>query len=164
MSNNIAERRMDTGFQGSIPILKITMTCELCEQAGGELLWQNSRCRIVLVDDADYLGFCRVIWQNHVREMTDLSNKERAHFMSIVFIVEESLREIMQPDKMNLASLGNMTPHLHWHVIPRFSDDKHFPNPIWGVVTRTDVGGRDRAVIISELASLLARKLEQVIE
>ena len=29
-----------------------------------------------------------------------------------------------------------MTPHLHWHVIPRFKDDKHFPNPIWGVALR----------------------------
>jgi diadenosine tetraphosphate (Ap4A) HIT family hydrolase len=140
------------------------MICELCETIGGELLWQNARCRIVLVNDADYPGFCRVIWQNHVREMTDLSSADRAHFMSVVFIVEETLREIMRPDKINLASLGNMTPHLHWHVIPRFNDDKHFPNPIWGAVTRSDGVGRDRAVIISELASLLARKLERVTE
>ena len=140
------------------------MICDLCEQTGGELLWQNARCRIVLVDDADYPGFCRVIWQNHVREMTDLSSEDRAHFMSVVFIVEEALREIMNPDKMNLASLGNMTPHLHWHVIPRFSDDKHFPNPIWAKVTRSDAVRRDGAVIISELASMLARKLGQVTE
>jgi diadenosine tetraphosphate (Ap4A) HIT family hydrolase len=140
------------------------MICELCEQTGGELLWQNSSCRIVLVNDADYPDFCRVIWQNHVREMTDLSSADRAHFMSVVFIVEETLREIMNPHKINLASLGNQTPHLHWHVIPRFSDDKHFPNPIWGAVTRSKAVGRDRAVIISELASLLARKLERVTE
>jgi diadenosine tetraphosphate (Ap4A) HIT family hydrolase len=140
------------------------MTCELCEQTGGELLWQNSHCRIVLVDDADYPGFCRVIWQNHVREMTDLSSADRAHFMYVVFIVEQTLREIMNPEKINLASLGNMTPHLHWHVIPRFSDDRHFPNPIWGAVTRSDTVRHDRAVILSELASLLARKLEQVTE
>jgi diadenosine tetraphosphate (Ap4A) HIT family hydrolase len=42
----------------------------------------------------------------------------------------------MKPDKINLASLGNMTPHLHWHVIPRFVDDKHFPAPIWATPTR----------------------------
>ena len=140
------------------------MICDLCEQTGGELLWQNSRCRIVLVNDADYPGFCQVIWQNHVREMTDLSSEDGAHFMSVVFIVEEALREIMNPDKMNLASLGNMTPHLHWHVIPRFSDDRHFPNPIWGAVTRSDVVRRDRTVIISELASVLAHKLGRVTE
>jgi diadenosine tetraphosphate (Ap4A) HIT family hydrolase len=43
---------------------------------------------------------------------------------------------VMHPDKINLASLGNMTPHLHWHVIPRFKQDKHFPQPIWGVPQR----------------------------
>ena len=112
------------------------MTCEFCEQTGGRLLWQNERCRIVLVEDPDYPGFCRVIWKHHVREMTDLSKRDRAHFMSIVFATEESLRATMQPDKINLASLGNMTPHLHWHVIPRVVDDKHFPGPIWGPVTR----------------------------
>ena len=112
------------------------MSCELCAQNGGELLWQDDRCRVVLVDDADYPGFCRVIWQSHVREMTDLPAVDRAHFMSIVFAVEETLREILKPDKINLASLGNVTPHLHWHVIPRFVDDKHFPAPIWGEAKR----------------------------
>ncbi|MDQ3260028.1 MAG: HIT family protein [Pseudomonadota bacterium] len=100
------------------------------------MLWQDQRCRVVLVGDPDYAGFSRVIWQNHVREMTDLSREDRTHFMSIVFAVEETLRQIMQPDKINLASLGNVTPHLHWHVIPRFVGDKHFPGPIWGHVMR----------------------------
>ncbi len=117
------------------------MTCEFCDQTGGELLWRDNRCRVVLVDDPDYTGFCRVIWQNHIREMTDLSNDDRVHFMSVVFTVESALRKILRPEKINLASLGNMTPHLHWHVIPRFADDKHFPNPIWGA-TRGDVSVR----------------------
>jgi diadenosine tetraphosphate (Ap4A) HIT family hydrolase len=51
------------------------MSCELCEQSGGEVLWQDERCRIVLVDDPNYAGFCRVIWQQHVREMTDLAKR-----------------------------------------------------------------------------------------
>jgi diadenosine tetraphosphate (Ap4A) HIT family hydrolase len=112
------------------------MSCELCDQNGGELLWHDEHCRVVYIDDPDYPGFCRVIWQSHVREMTDLSSAERGHLMSIVFVVEETLRELMKPDKINLASLGNMTPHLHWHVIPRFVDDKHFPAPIWAAPAR----------------------------
>ena len=110
--------------------------CELCEQVGGTLLWQDETCRVVLVADADYPGFCRVIWKQHVREMTDLSAAEREHFMATVFAVEAAVREVMHPDKINLASLGNMTPHLHWHVIPRYTHDKHFPQPIWGTAQR----------------------------
>ena len=112
------------------------MRCELCETTGETLLWRGELCRVVLIEDADYPGFCRVIWNRHTKEMTDLNKDEQQAFMSVVFVVESVLREIMQPDKINLASLGNMTPHLHWHVIPRYALDKHFPNPIWGTPQR----------------------------
>ena len=108
------------------------MDCELCETTGGELIWQDDFCRIVHVEDAHYAGFCRVILNHHVKEMTDLSETERSRLMNTVFAVEAGMRETIRPDKINLASLGNMTPHVHWHVIPRFRNDRHFPNPIWG--------------------------------
>lgn len=108
------------------------MDCELCDTTGGELLWQDDFCRIVLVPDAHYAGFCRVILNRHIKEMTDLSEAERSRLMNTVFAVEAGVRETIRPDKINLASLGNMTPHVHWHVIPRFEGDRHFPNPIWG--------------------------------
>lgn len=111
--------------------------CELCEQPGGEVLHRDEKFRVVLVDDAQYPGFCRVIWNSHFREMTDLALADRALFMQAVWQVEAAVREIMQPDKMNIASLGNVVPHLHWHVIPRYSDDAHFPGPIWAQVQRT---------------------------
>ena len=112
------------------------MTCELCDSDGGALIWRDEQCRVVLVPDPDYPGFCRAIWNAHVSEMTDLSEPERAHFLRVVFAVEAALRELLRPQKINLASLGNQTPHLHWHVIPRFSGDPHFPNPIWGARLR----------------------------
>lgn len=108
------------------------MKCELCEKDGGEILWFDGLCRVVLVDDADYPGFCRVILGKHVSEMSDLPESERQALMRVVFAVEAALRKTLEPEKINLASLGNVTPHLHWHVIPRFLDDRHFPNPIWG--------------------------------
>jgi diadenosine tetraphosphate (Ap4A) HIT family hydrolase len=42
----------------------------------------------------------------------------------------------VQPDKVNLASLGNVVPHLHWHVVPRWTDDSHYPAPIWSAAAR----------------------------
>ncbi len=111
-------------------------TCELCGQDGGEIIFRNDFLRIVLVDDADYPGFCRVICNAHIAEMTDLEISQRSTLMMTVCKVEQALREVLQPDKINLASLGNMTPHLHWHVISRFKQDKHFPQPIWGVAQR----------------------------
>ena len=124
------------------------MTCDLCENVGGELLWQSVLCRIVLVDDADYPGFCRIILNRHVKEITDLETGERSLLMRVLLAVESSVRVVVNPDKINLASLGNMTPHVHWHVIPRFADDRHFPNPIWGEVKRE---GTKRAVDVERL-------------
>jgi diadenosine tetraphosphate (Ap4A) HIT family hydrolase len=90
----------------------------------------------VLVDDANYVGFCRVILNKHVKEMTDLTEVERVNLMHITFKVEEILRDVLKPTKINLASLGNKTPHIHWHVIPRFETDIHFPETIWSAEVR----------------------------
>ncbi|HEX5539522.1 MAG TPA: HIT family protein [Methylophilaceae bacterium] len=112
------------------------MACELCDQPGGELIWQNDLCRVVHIADVNYPGFCRVILNHHVSEMSDLAGPERLRLMAVVFAVEQAVRDILQPDKINLASLGNKTPHVHWHVIPRFKRDRHFPEPIWGMAQR----------------------------
>ena len=111
----------------------MTTTCDLCNSDGGELLYRNTKLRVVAVTGAEaaYRGFCRVIWNTHTKEITDLTRDDRNRFMDAVYRVETALRSSLNPDKMNIASLGNMTPHLHWHGIPRFQDDVAFPKPIW---------------------------------
>jgi diadenosine tetraphosphate (Ap4A) HIT family hydrolase len=110
--------------------------CPLCDAPGGEILWQHDFCRVVLADEPDHPGFLRVILNAHVKEMTDLVPAERSRLMMMVCKTEQIVRDVMQPDKVNLASLGNLVPHLHWHVIPRFVDDPHFPNAVWGAKLR----------------------------
>jgi diadenosine tetraphosphate (Ap4A) HIT family hydrolase len=110
--------------------------CELCASLGGDVLWRDEFCRIVLVDDPDYPGFCRVVLERHVKEMTDLAPAERTRLMNAVFATEAVLRELLSPRKVNLASFGNAVPHLHWHVVPRHGDDRHFPKPIWAEPSR----------------------------
>jgi len=118
--------------------------CLFCDTPGGAVLWQNELCRVVRVDEPDYPGFCRVILKRHAREMSDLTPDERQGLMAVVFAVEEAVRATMQADKMNLASLGNMTPHVHWHVIPRFRDDRHFPTPVWAQPQREPAVPQER--------------------
>lgn len=113
------------------PLARRVAGCDLCERPGGAPVWQDGACRVVRIDDPDYPGFCRVVWQEHVSEMSDLSGSEQRHLCSVVNAVESALRTLVRPDKINLASLGNLVPHLHWHVIPRWRDDRHFPRPIW---------------------------------
>ena len=135
--------------------------CELCESDGGVLIYRGERYRVVLVEDAAYPGFCRVIWHAHVKEMTDLVPAERSLLMRTVCIVEEVIRAVMAPEKINLASLGNMTPHLHWHVIPRYLDDAHFPAPVWAEVRRetADAVLQERHARLPQLIATLAAQL-----
>ena len=138
-----------------------TVDCDLCQSEGGEVLFRNADLRVVLVDDAAYPGFCRVVWQAHVKEMTTLSPAQRNVLMDAVWRVEAALLETMQPAKINLASLGNMTQHLHWHLIPRYNDDAHFPNPIWGqsirVPSSADMAAR--SALLPQLREAVARHL-----
>jgi diadenosine tetraphosphate (Ap4A) HIT family hydrolase len=133
--------------------------CEFCEGPGGPVLWQDDFCRVVRVDEPRYPGFCRVILGRHAREMTDLTPAERARLMDVVFAVEEAVREAMSPDKMNLASLGNMTPHVHWHVIPRFFGDAHFPAPVWAAQQREVAPDAERERRAARIAALLQQRL-----
>jgi diadenosine tetraphosphate (Ap4A) HIT family hydrolase len=133
--------------------------CDLCHSAGGEVLWQNALCRVVRVDDPYYPGFLRVIVNRHVREVTDLTADERRALMEVVWAVERVVREAMEPDKMNLASLGNMTPHVHWHVIPRFADDRHFPDAVWAKAAREGLPDARRASLAQAIPARLAAVL-----
>lgn len=117
------------------------MSCELCtviESSAWVLVHPEPDLRVIRVLDApEFPAFYRVIWNDHVAELSDLTDAQRARCMAAVVAVERVLRTELQPTKINLAALGNMVPHLHWHVIARFDWDAHFPQPIWGPRQRT---------------------------
>jgi diadenosine tetraphosphate (Ap4A) HIT family hydrolase len=104
-----------------------------------------------------------VIVNAHVREMTDLEPGQIARVMGAVFAVEDALRAVLAPLKINLASFGNMTPHVHWHVIPRFADDAHFPQPVWGARQRESHADAiaQRRARLPELMREIALRLPQ---
>ena len=134
-------------------------SCALCQPSAQFILWQDDFCRVVLLNDADYPAYCRVELKEHVKEMTDLVPADRSRMMKVVFAVETAIREIIQPDKINLASLGNKTPHMHWHIIPRFENDKHFPNSHWGEATQV---GKPAPLSLALLASLKTKITEMI--
>jgi diadenosine tetraphosphate (Ap4A) HIT family hydrolase len=134
--------------------------CPLCAlvengvSAGLAAVWADDRLRVVRVLDApEFPAFYRVIWAAHVAEFSDMSADDRLHCMSAVATVEQVLRRLLSPTKINLAALGNMVPHLHWHVIARFEGDSHFPQPIWGPQQRPST---------PEALALLAARLPEV--
>ena len=105
--------------------------CDLCSDPIYPVIWKNNKFRLVEIDDPSYSAYYRVEHIQHVKEMTDLEEKDRMELMQVVFTVESAIRTCYKPDKINLASLGNLTPHIHWHIIPRFKNDNHYPGSIW---------------------------------
>ena len=127
--------------------------CPLCAAPlVGELV-RNDHCIIVDAQEPLYPGFTRVVWLDHVREMTDLSAQERQLLMDTVFEVEHIMRVHLEPHKVNLASLGNQAPHVHWHVIARWSDDVAFPNPVWAGGTDSEAAQARCALTLSALTA-----------
>jgi diadenosine tetraphosphate (Ap4A) HIT family hydrolase len=136
--------------------------CPICSDTPGHhWLWRDDRLRVIDARDADHPAFLRVIWHGHQREMTDLGEADRLHLMDVVWQVERCVREVAQPDKINLGSLGNMVPHLHWHVIARFDWDSHFPASVWANAQRPRNADKEAAVAaqLSLLDAQLAERL-----
>ncbi len=113
-----------------------TPACPLCDASGGALVFQAEKFRVIRAEEAGFPAFYRVVWSEHVAEFSDLSDAHQVLCMQAVTVVERTLRDVLEPTKINLAALGNVVPHLHWHVIARFDWDSHFPAPVWAQALR----------------------------
>ena len=139
--------------------------CALCAGDGGALVWRGEHLRVVRAIEEGERGFAafyRVIWNAHVQEFSDLSPAQRQHCMEVVACVEQVLRAQLAPTKVNLASLGNMVAHVHWHVIARFDWDSHFPAPVWAAPQRARAYEREAEVAaqLPAVETLLRQQLE----
>lgn len=130
--------------------------CPLCESDGGELVFRNPQLRIIQANEPDFPAFYRVVWNRHVAEWSDLLPAERESCMNAVVAVEQILRSELQPCKINLAALGNVVPHLHWHVTARFEWDSHYPASIWGASRRAPAADK-LAVVASHCLNVNRR-------
>ncbi|MFG6456847.1 HIT family protein [Roseateles sp. BYS96W] len=134
------------------------MSCPLCTGDGGLVVARTPQYRVVRVVEGDearrFPAFYRLIWAAHVAEFSDLSAPERHACMDAVTAIEQVLRARLAPTKVNLATLGNVVPHLHWHVIARFDWDSHFPAPVWAAPQRDEVAGGAAARLAQPLAAV----------
>lgn len=86
---------------------------------------------VTLNPDQFFPGYCLVFSKEHVTELFHLDPDRRAGLIEEVSRVASALNEVFQPNKMNYELLGNMVPHMHWHLVPRFTHDPLWPRPIW---------------------------------
>lgn len=74
----------------------------------------------------------KVFVRRNVREFSACTPEEKMCIWQALDIIEEAMLAYYQPEKINIASFGNMLPQVHWHIMARFKDDSYFPEPMWG--------------------------------
>lgn len=124
-------------------------TCTLCTDVGGDLVWKTDDWRVIRASDSEFPATYRLVAREHVAEFSDLDNNARAACVDYLVAVESAMRSTISPTKVNLASLGNQVPHLHWHIVGRFTWDSRFPAAVWAP--------RERVVDPLDLSDLRAR-------
>ncbi|OGT97432.1 MAG: HIT family hydrolase [Geobacteraceae bacterium GWC2_48_7] len=85
----------------------------------------------ILNRDQFFQGYCLLFAKKHVTELFHLDQSERGGLMEELNLLASALDAVFSPAKINYELLGNMVPHMHWHIIPRFEHDPLWPRPIW---------------------------------
>ena len=111
--------------------------CVMCGklgEAGGALhIADLDLSRVFLHEDQFFPGYVLLVLRRHVTELYDLTAAERATLMEEVSRVAQALARVFRPVKMNYELLGNLVPHIHWHLVPRLASDPGLRGPIWTV-------------------------------
>lgn len=114
------------------------MNCSLCdrvkltqEKKYPYLIHEFTHSYLMLGEHQFFKGYCVLVAKNHFKEMTDMPSTMQAEMFQEMMKVSKTLENHFKPAKMNLCSLGNVVPHVHWHFFPRYSDDPQFTDPPW---------------------------------
>jgi len=111
-----------------------TPECPMCRRWNEESdlrIIQLKHSFVTLNRDQFFPGYVLLFTKTHVTELFHLQSQVRAELMDEVSRVAEALHGVFQPDKINYELLGNMVPHMHWHLVPRFATEPLWPRPIW---------------------------------
>lgn len=108
--------------------------CPICskwEDEPEQRVVELEQTLVSLNRDQFFPGYCFVYSKMHVTELFHLEEAVRNGVMAEVCAVAKALYHAFRPDKINYELLGNMAPHMHWHIVPRSSADPLWPRPHW---------------------------------
>ncbi len=111
------------------------MNCPLCDRVSHTsypfLIAEFKHSFLYLGEHQYYRGYCVLVTKEHFKEMTDIPDAARAELFSEMMKAHIAIQKVFNPKKMNMCSLGNVVPHVHWHFFPRYAEDQNFTNPPW---------------------------------
>ncbi len=111
---------------------RCTEACQAIFLPAEHRIAELSVATAALFPDQAFRGRCLVTLREHYTELFQLTPAMRTAFLDDVTRIAEAVFRALKPIKMNYELLGNLVPHMHWHLIPRFREDGVYPKPIWG--------------------------------
>jgi diadenosine tetraphosphate (Ap4A) HIT family hydrolase len=114
------------------------MSCLLCERlkmtqerSYSYFIHEFNHSFLYLGEHQYYPGYCVLVTKGHFKEMTELPDDIGQELFQEMMQTHRALEKVFTPTKMNMCSLGNVVPHVHWHFFPRYGEDPDFKNPPW---------------------------------
>lgn len=117
---------------------------------------------LYLAKNQTYRGHCQLVFDaRHACRSDELSDQEWRSFCDDLFIAQRAILDVTRPDHINVELLGNVVPHLHWHIVPRYFDDPRWGMPIWttplSAMSETMLDENDRRALIDAIRTALPR-------
>ena len=117
---------------------------------------------LYLSSNQTYRGHCLLILDlRHATRPGELSSDEWGAFCADLHLAEKAMMQALQPDHINVAIFGNVVPHLHWIIVPRYRDDPRWEAPIWittlAEMPITRLPNHERTGLIEKLRIALSR-------
>jgi len=121
-----------------------------------DLVAQLSVSSLYLAKNQPYRGQCSLIFDlRHAARPDQLTADEWAAFCADLYVAQRALVRVTHPDHLNIESLGNVVPHLHWHIIPRYVGDARWGMPIWttplSAMSDTRLEANDHMALVQQL-------------
>ena len=122
-----------------------------------------SAATLYLPHNQTYRGHCILVFDpRHATRLNELAPGEWSAFSEDLHRATRAITAVCAPDHFNVAALGNVMPHLHWHLVPRYKSDPRWGAPIWSADLRDDLDRRlppaDRVALLGALRAALERR------
>jgi diadenosine tetraphosphate (Ap4A) HIT family hydrolase len=89
-------------------------------------------CEVRIIDNSNFPWLILIPHRTDIVDITDFSKEDYLLLNEEILTAANSIKAIFAPDKLNIATLGNVIAQMHVHIIARYKNDKLFPKPVWG--------------------------------
>ena len=146
--------------------------CPLCDAAAHantgshpSLIATLDQTHVLLGDNQGCRGWCVLVLKSHEEHLAALDAERQGRIFRDVAAVASAIRAVFPisgkdgaPPRINYECLGNLVPHVHWHIIPRHADDPDPRSPVWGfspAQLKGDLTDADRSMLVERLRTAL---------